>query len=80
MQSYNAIVGEGGVASNKFWWHYIYIANSNLHAKIGVPRYYINWDFRQKPVFFFRGMSGFSLIVGEWGVASKKGNKLVLTD
>ena len=33
-----------------------------------------------KNKYFLRGMSGFSLIVGEWGVASKKGNKLVLTD
>ena len=33
-----------------------------------------------KNLYFFRGVSGFSLIVGEWGVASKKGNKLVLTD
>ena len=33
-----------------------------------------------KNLYFFRGVSGFWLMVDEWGVASKKGNKPVLTD
>ena len=57
LQSYNAIllgVGEGGVASKKLWWHCLYIASSNLQAKIGVPRCHSYRDIRKKPLFFPR--------------------------
>ena len=80
MQSYNAIVSEGGVASNKFWWHYIYITNSNLRTKICVPRYYSYRDICQKHVFFPRYVWFFAYCgrMGR-GIKKKKTNFYWLT-
>ena len=62
-------------------WH---TKNFILHPATCMPKLVslgaIVTEIFAKNLYFFRGMSGFTLIVGEWGVASKKKKILVLTD